>query len=344
MKKKLIYIIASIILVIVVIFVIRHFIGRNIFNVDVSGIDLEVKMERFDLEFQSIAEGNSYEEIEKLENRYLTFFEIYNYEIIAIGGPENSSYLTYVKTFLNDYSVSQANVEVAAEFKNIDDINEDLTGGFKHLKYYFTNCKVPRVVSFVAGFNHSVIIADGFIGVGLDKYLGADCKLYGMLDIPEYSLNEMTREQIAIDVLTAWADSEFLFESKSENLLDYIIYNGRKLYFLYAMFPDFKRERINKYTESQLNFCKTFEREMWTTIVEKKLLFVSDLFTIRKFTEPSPFTSQFGPDSPPRAGNWLGLQIVMAYMENNNISLPDLMEETDFQKILSLSGYDPKYK
>lgn len=344
MKKKLIYIIAFIILAVIVFFVVRYFVGSNKFDVDVSDIDLEVKVERFDLEFQSLAEANAYEKIENLESKYLSFFEIYNHEIIAIGGPENSSYLMYVNTFLKDYAVSQANAEVASEYENIEDVNDDLTNGFKHLKYYFPNCKIPRVVSFVAGFNHSVIIADGFIGVGLDKYLGADCKLYGMLSIPEYSLSEMSREQIAIDVLTAWADSEFAFESKTENLLDYMIYNGRKLYFLYAIFPDFKRERVNKYNESQLAFCKKYERDMWTSIVEQKLLFVSDLFTIRKFTEPSPFTSQFGPDSPPRVGNWIGLQIVLAYMENNSVSLPELMAENDFQKILSLSGYDPKYK
>jgi hypothetical protein len=345
MKKNLIYILSAVVIVSIVVFAIWYFSSGDGFDVDVSDIDVEVKLERFDKEFAELSiGGNAYEKIEQLQKKYGLFFEVYNYDIIGIGGPESASYLMYVNTFLNDYSVVQASIEVANKYKSTKEIDDDLTSGFKHLKYYFPDVEIPRVVSFVAGFNHSVVITDGFIGVGLDKYLGADCKLYEMLEIPSYSLNEMVPEQIAIDVLTAWADAEYPFEPKTENLMEYMIYNGRKLYFLYAMFPDFARARINKYSDSQLAFCVQFERDMWTAMIENKLLFVTELLTIRKFTESAPFTAQFGPDSPPRAGNWLGLQIVLAYMKNNDVGLPELMAEKDYQKILNLSGYDPKYK
>ncbi|HOZ30891.1 MAG TPA: hypothetical protein PLL66_08235 [Bacteroidales bacterium] len=343
-KKNLIYVVIITLLVVIGVFVIRHFVNRNPLDVDVSDIDIEVRVERFDKELDAVLDGDPYKKINKLSEKYTDFFEIYNYDIISIGGTENQSYLTYLQTFLSDYSVTEATKEVNRVFTDMSSIDDELTEGFKHLVYYYPKLKVPRIVSFIAGFNHSVIVTENFIGIGLDKYLGSDCELYNLLDIPDFARTEMVKEQIPIDVMSAYYEAQYPFMPKSENLLEYIIYNGRKLYFLDAMYPDFDEARKNKYTEKQLGFCKQYEREMWTNIIEEKLLFVTDYLTIRKFVENAPFTYQFGPDSPPRAANWLGLQIVKSYMKNNNVSVPELMEETDYQKILNLSGYDPKYK
>ncbi|HNQ68114.1 MAG TPA: hypothetical protein PKN32_07040 [Bacteroidales bacterium] len=342
--KNLIYVVIITLLVVISVFVIRHFINKNPLDVDVADIELQVKIERFDKDLQHVFDGNAYENIEGLSKKYQDFFEIYNYDVISIGGPENASYLTYLSTFLTDYSVTEATKQVEKVFSDMSAIEEELTDGFKHLVYYYPEIKVPRVVSFIAGFNHSVILTENYIGIGLDKYLGSDCELYEMLEIPEFARAEMVKEQIPIDVMSAFYESEYPFIPKSENLMEYMIYNGRKLYFLDAMFPKFDEARKNKYSDIQLEFCKRFERDMWTNIIEKKLLFATDYLTIRKFVESAPFTYEFGPDSPPRAVNWLGWQIVKSYMSNNDVSIPELMEETDYQKILNLSGYDPKYK
>ena len=58
----------------------------------------------------------------------------------------------------------------------------------------------------------------------------------------------------------------------------------------------------------------------------------------------APF-SKFGLDidssSPGGVGGWVGLQILHAYAENNNVSLIDVLNETDYMKILNKSGYKP---
>jgi len=343
-KRNLIYVVIITLLVVICVFVFRHFYNKNPLDVNVSGIELDIKVERFDKELQKVFEGNSYDNVNSLSKKYKDFFEVYNYDVISIGGPENLSYLTYLQTFLNDYSVVEATKQVNKIYSDMSNIDSELTDGFKHLKYYYPEVNVPRIVSFIAGFNHSIIVTENFIGIGLDKYLGSDCELYDMLDIPEYARAEMVKEQISVDVMCAYYESQYPFTPKSENLVEYMIYNGRKLYFLDAMFPGFDEARKNKYTQKQLDFCKEFERDMWTNIIEEKLLFVTDYLTIRKFVENAPFTYQFGPDSPPRAINWLGWQIVKSYIKNNSVSIPELMDETDYQKILNLSGYDPKYR
>lgn len=346
MKRKFVYIITIIFLTIIIIFLIfKCFYYKNPLNVNVSNIKIDLKVERFDRDLLMVVKDDPFKVITNLQNKYGYFFDLYNNEIIRIGSTNNSSYIIYLQTFLSDYAVFEANKAVNEVFnKNFSEIENIIIDGFKHVKYYFPDKEIPRIVTFVAGFNQSIVIDEGFIGIGLDKYLGEDHKLYDMLNIPQYLRIEMMPDKIPIDVITAWANYEFPYDSETNYLVEQMIYNGKILYFLDACFPKMNEEIKHKYTKKQLDFCYLYEREMWTSIVEQKLLFSTDVLTIKKFTESAPFTSQFGPDSPPRIGNWIGLQIVKSYVKNNNVSVQDLMKEKDLLKILNKSGYNPKYR
>jgi len=61
-----------------------------------------------------------------------------------------------------------------------------------------------------------------------------------------------------------------------------------------------------------------------------------------KYINPAPFTSYFPEESPGRTGIWLGWQIIRSYMDKNqDITLPQLMDNFDVQGILEKSGYRP---
>lgn len=346
MNKKFFYklSIGIILLLLVAFFIFKLIKNRDPLNVNVNNINVDIKVERFDRDLLKVVNNDPYKVISELQNKYGYFFDLYNREIISIGNPDNSSYLLYLQTFLSDYAVIEANKAVNEVFKDFSEIENTIIDGFKHIKYYFRDKELPRLISFVAGFNQSIVVDENIIGIGLDKYLGAENKLYDMLAIPDYLRIEMMPDKIPVDVIYAWAQNEFPYTSDNNYLIEQMIYNGKILFFLDACYPKMEEEIKNKYTKKQLDFCYLYEREMWTTIVEQKLLFSTDILTIKKFTESAPYTSQFGPDSPPRTGNWLGLQIVRAYVKNNNISVPELMNENDMLKILNKSGYNPKYR
>jgi len=81
---------------------------------------------------------------------------------------------------------------------------------------------------------------------------------------------------------------------------------------------------------------------MWATLIENKFLFSTDRFTIDKFILEGPFTKDFGRESPGRAAVWIGFRIVGAYMANNaDVTLQQLMDDTDYMKILNQSTYNP---
>jgi uncharacterized protein YjaZ len=84
------------------------------------------------------------------------------------------------------------------------------------------------------------------------------------------------------------------------------------------------------------------EGHVWAAIIENRMLYSNDGRVVRVFTTDGPFTSEFSKESPPLLGSWIGWQIVRKYMERNTeVSLSQLLQETDSQKILSMSKYKP---
>ena len=109
------------------------------------------------------------------------------------------------------------------------------------------------------------------------------------------------------------------------------------------MLPDDEDATIMGFTPQQMEWCKNNELDMWTFLVEHKLLFNTESLTIKKLTGEAPFTSFFPRESPGRAAAWVGFRIVSAYMkQHGNVGLKTLMEESDYQKILNEAKYDPK--
>ncbi len=329
-------------IIIVVLLFVTVSCNRNPLDVDVSDIEVNAPVERFDQEFYACSEDISFSTIGKLAEKYPLFFELYNSHVISCGSYSDQSYYQCLKIFFSDYSVVEAYNAVNKEFADCSDVQQTLEGGFRHLLYYYPDMEIPRVVTFVAGFNQSVVLMDGYVGIGLEKYLGEKCPLYDMLQIPEYAKREMQRNRIPIDVMSELFHDEYPYKPGTDNLVNRMIYNGMQLYFVEAMFPDMPETDRLMFTDEELGYCSHFERDMWTSLIENGYLFTTDLFTIKKFTENAPFTAPFGQECPARVANWVGLQIVKAYVENNKVSFTELMEETNYQKILNMSEYNPK--
>jgi hypothetical protein len=121
-----------------------------------------------------------------------------------------------------------------------------------------------------------------------------------------------------------------------------MIYHGRNAYFAKWMLPEQADSLIMGFTAEQMRFCRNNESRMWEYLVEEKVLFETDRMTIQKFTGNGPFTGEFTRESPARAAVWLGWRIVEDYMRHNSrATLQDLMNENDYQMILTLSKYNP---
>ena len=309
---------------------------------DVSDIDVELNVLPFYQDIHEMDTMNIESEIKPIIEKYPAFIQAYSHRIVRLGAPESPDYSKRIF----DFVTYQANKDIYAKskevFSSFDDFNLSLVGGFKHYKYYFPEMKIPDVYLMISGFSQSIAVDADWVGISIEKYLGQDCEFYEWLEIPKYLRKGMIKEKMAPDVLRAMALTNFTKKRKVDDLINNMVYQGKIRYFVHRMFPDIKDSLLFDYNAEQMLWCKNHEADMWASLVEWKHLFKEDRMMIQKYTGDAPFTSNFGNNSAPRAGEFIGYKIIEAYMKNNDqITFPDLMKETDGRKILAASNYRP---
>jgi hypothetical protein len=312
-------------------------------KVDVSDIEVNTAFYRID----SVLYGNKPDKVhdilQAMYPEHQSFLDVYTENILQLGKVGSSTMEKNLQMFLNDTVYSQVGDTIVKRFANFGPIREQFTEGFKHHKYYFPDKEIPAVYAYPSGFNQSLVVADDFIGVGLDKYLGRDCIFYQYLGIPRFKIDNMYPMRMVPEAFYAMAVTRYPFNADNDNLLANMIHEGKLIYFTESMLPEMPDSVIIGYSQEQLVWCGANEAAMWTYLVEQKLLYTSERLEIRKYINDAPFTNPFTNKSPGRTGVWLGWQIIHSYMKNNEeVTLGELMKMDNAQEILSQSGYFPE--
>jgi hypothetical protein len=296
---------------------------------------VEIRIHRYEKVLMSIDANNLRNELRKYKDEYAFFLN---------GNLEDTLNIIKLYNYISDPTLHEIYDDLINKYPEVTNIEKDLSESFTYYKHYFPNKTIPKVYTYISylDFNNRIIYLDTVMAIALDMYLGADYKLYSSVKIPHYISNRLDSSNIVIDCMKTIAQSNLSFNPDNKTLLDNIIYLGKILYFTDAMLPNVKDELKISYTKNQLEWCNKNEEEIWAFFIKNNLLYNVDYYKIRQFFTEAPTTKGFN-NSPPRFGEWIGWQIVKAYMnENNKITLAELLEENDSQKILHLSKYKPK--
>lgn len=311
---------------------------------DVSKIKVNVKINRFDRDLFSTDINNLDSNLKDLSLKYGRYWLMYNKGVLRTGNPSNKDFTDYIKKFIFDRNIREVYDSCSIVFENVEKEEKELEMAFRYVKYYFPKSEIPKIYFHISGFNQSIAVDSAIISVSIDNYLGENSKFYDMLSIPipKYQRTSMKKERIPLDILKAKALTSFSLNSKKDNLISKMLYNGKILYFLSKVFPDIEESFIMDYNKIQYEWCVANESSAWAFFIENEYLYSSDHFIISKYTNNSPFTSGMPGSSPGRVANWLGLQIIKSYMKNNNCSLSELMIKYDYDAILRESNYQPQ--
>lgn len=316
--------------------------SRNPLKVDISGIEDNVRIIRFEKELIQYGLQPSSEELGSIRGKYPEFTDLFTDLVIRIGILNEEESVSGLHAFLNDTMIRSVHTMVEEQFKNFDRIEAELIKAFKHYRYYFPDKPLPEIYTCISGFNESAFVAEGLAGISLDKYLGSQNGYYTQLGIPRYKQRKMIPEMIPADVMYVWAMGEFEISPGASTLLDHIIHEGKLMYFLEAMMPSAPDTILTGFTAQQAAWCNKNESPMWTYLVEKDLLYSTKRMDIVRYINDGPQTNGFPPESPGRTGAWLGRQIIRKYMKRNpEVTLENLMKNQDYQGILNASAYLP---
>jgi hypothetical protein len=278
----------------------------------------------------------------QLKDKYGLYLEAYSQRVINIGSVEDQNYHQNLKAFINYEANQDVFAKCKEEYGIVDDIMDDMTQAFRFYKYYFPDAINPEIYFHISGFNQSIALDSAWVSVSVEKYLGEDCEFYEWLSIPNYLRKRMVKAKIVPDVMKAIAMTSFSSRMKNEDVLNSMLQKGKVLYFVSKMVPDLKEELLFDLSEKELEWCKKYEGDIWSGMVERKHLYETDRMIIQKYTGDSPFTYYFGQDSPGRAALYLAYQIIDDYMKvHPELSIVDLMLESDGHKIFRESRYRP---
>jgi hypothetical protein len=318
---------------------------RNHYKVDTSDIRVKIEIKRLEKDLFMLSPDKVIPMVPSLKKKYGSFLQLFSL-VINTGDINDASFGDLLLRFCSDKQNNDVFALTMKQFPDLSLIEKGLDEAFSHYLYYFPGRVVPAVFTCITGFNNSIITGDSLLGIGLDRYLGADCEYYPRLNIFKYIAARMTPENIVPDCMYGWGASEWDFsvlKYPADNVLAEIIHDGKLKYFEKCMLPETPDEIIFGFTPGQMKFCKNNEGQMWQYLVENNLLFSSDQFTIRKLTGEAPFTSYFTKESPGRAAIWLGFRIVESYMmKNPGIKIEEMLKNTDVQGILEKAKYSPQ--
>ncbi len=316
--------------------------SRNPLKIKVSDVSVNVKIKHLDVDLLPLTRDQLKAAVPDLKKKYKEFFDIFTYQMIAIGGTDQENFPDLLWSFVSDSALIRKLVPAVAEKIDTLRLRKELEEAFRHYKYYLPQKEIPVIYTCISGLNQSVVLANQLIGVSLDKYLGASSPFYVRLGLPVYKRRNMNQDRMVPDMMYAWAGSEWPASDKSNSMLSQMIQEGKLMYFVDAMLPDLNDTLKMGYTKKQIDYCIKNEAAMWTFLAEHKLLFTTDRMNIKRFTDEGPYTSAFGQQSPSRTGIWIGWQIVRSYMKQHpEMKLSDLMAIQDSQLILNQSSYQP---
>lgn len=311
-------------------------------DVDVSGVQTEVNIDRWDSEWNDINPLR----FRKLHERNLAenplVYQHYVEDVLQLGAVDDSTLYTSVRAFVTHQDFQEVFDSVATHYESLGDVESQLSSAWKHYRYYFPDRTVPKHISCVGGFNAPFILTTEEVAICLEMFLGEDCKFYEYLQAPLYLRQRFTREHLSPWLIKGWIETEFQLATEADpTMLESIVHQGKLYYILDALLRDTPDHVKIGYTEQELEWAKAHERMVWAHFIDEELLFSANATEIAKFTNDGPFTVDLVKESPSRMGHFVGWQLVRSYMnQQDKIDLQALLD-TSAEEILKNSKYKP---
>ena len=279
----------------------------------------------------------------ELENWNLYFkMEIpdaYSYELgrgLRLETDDDSTILTNINTFSQDSFMMKFEKEIQKKFPNLMDQHKAIVLGLRNLKFHFPKMHVPKAIVFANSvFQSSAFATQDELMIGIERYLGKDNEMIQQLPpqvFYEWIKEGMEERYLERDALSNWIMTH-LVDMKEGNLAENMINWGKILYFTEAAYPDLPEDVIVRYTPEDLKWAEENEPSLWIYLKKQKMLFRTDQDESINMLASGPFTPGLPEKGPDRLGQYLGWKMVRNYMNNNDITLPELLK-TKYNKIL----------
>jgi hypothetical protein len=314
---------------------------------DVSGIHVDLNLERFDKAFFAIDSNNVPKSLFLLNQRFPYFTNDFIVNILGGEPLSDTSFNSFkiARAFYTTYLPVRDSIELA--FQQLDWLERDTRKAFAYIKYYFPQYSLPgKLVTYIGPFDAPAAALTRYtIAAGLQLYAGSHFSFYrsaqGQEMYPAYISRRFEKQYILPNCIKAIAEDIFPDTSASRPLIEQMIEKGKHWWLLNKFMPECPDSLISGYTEKQLSFCRENEGQIWNQILQADI-FTIDQDLIKNFIGEAPNTQGMPDASPGNIGQWIGWEIVKKYEEKNPSLTPDQIMKTNSRKLFEDTKYKPK--
>lgn len=314
---------------------------------DVSAIAANFDIHRFEQALFLLDTNDIDKGVAALEQKYPAFSDFYFQRLLQVKKPWDSTgvYRQHIQGFITYPFTQQLYDTTQIVFHDFSIIERKLKQGFQFYKYYFPDKTIPNIYTFISEFSYGIVLPpiENTMAIGLDLFLGKDYPYYKYppLSLPDYIARTQDPAHLPAKLFEGIAD-DLIGDQKGDKFLDYMLHNGKRLYLLDHFLP-YEPDSIKLgFTEIQTRWCEENELAMWAFFLEGELLYSNDYQQFKTLISESPRAAGMPPEAPGKAGNWMGWQIIKAYMKRYpETTLQDLVALTDYQALFSKARYKP---
>jgi hypothetical protein len=314
---------------------------------DVSDININLQVKRFEQDFFAMDTVNLMASLQQLSTNYPVFLNDFLYKILELPPVTDTSLQVQalIKKFITDYRPIKDSADRL--FKNFEKPLNDIREGLQFVKYYFPHYNPPPyLITFVGPLEgYSDVITTNALAVGLQLHMGSNFSYYnseiGQATYPAYLSRRFMPETIPVNCMKNVVDDLTPPLKPGRPLVEEMVQEGKKLYVIDKLLPRTPDTLKIGYTKKQLQGCYKSEGNIWNFFLTNNLLFTIEPALVNGYMKEAPNTPEFGDQSPGAIGVFVGWQIVKKYMEKNDrVSLSELLK-TDAKTIFEQSKYKP---
>ena len=271
-------------------------------------------------------------------------YEEYNTELITLY-PDEPEFIQMTQEYVSDPVMCDVYHITDSLYRDLSDVERQLGRALSRAyKLYPKMYHVERFYTMVTGdfnYNWRVYSNCSDLCICLDQYSLGAMERYHYFGIPNYIVRTLSREYIVPDCIYTLAGLYIESPDGEKTLLDHAIADGKKLYFMEKVFPGIADTLLLRYTADQLRWMKDNTANVWSWLIQNKMLYSTDQGAYRNLLGDAPHTNAFGNESAPRSVCYIGWQIVRAYMKKSGATMEQLFDEPNSQKILTESAWRP---
>jgi hypothetical protein len=311
---------------------------------DVSGIEVDVTLQRFEQDFFKIDTNNVVQGLMSLQKTYPDFYPVFMQDILQLP-PTGAEALSILRIIISSYR--SLNDSIQKKYPNMDWLQKELETNFKYVKYYYPQYKLPNIITFIGTLDApGAVLTPQHLGIGLHQYAGKNFSAYQSPEVqqmyPSYISRRFDKEYMVTNSLRAIADDVYPDQSVGRPLIEQMVEKGKQWFLLSHFAPDAADSAVTGYTTQQLDWANDNEGNIWGHVIKAENIYSIEPHVIQTYIGEAPFTQGMPQQSPGNIGQWIGWRIVQQFAQKNKELTLQQILQTPAKAVFEGAQYRPK--